>query len=78
MIPKPAVKLGYYSRFKPFDLFEIDKRRILGAEHSVQIQQVERPPNDMRLRGGAIEILLARKEIRRFPIAKTEFLPPVQ
>src|SRR5262249_53125556 len=51
VIPERSVKPNHLRRVNTLHLFEVNKRRILGAQYAIKFQQIKGTPQNVALRG---------------------------
>ena len=81
MIPKLVMKIGDLLRIYAPYTFEIDKRRIHGAQHAIEFQQIECAMKNVALWNAAAmsdQVGLTGKKDRRIGRSDAKFAKPIR
>ena len=80
MVPKLAVKSDDVSSLYSVHPFKVDERSVLGAENTVEFQQIKGTAQNMALRGvrsGRVQLGFAGEEDIRPKMTNAELLLPI-
>ena len=76
VVPEPPMQFVDGLAGDTMDLFEIHQWRVIRAQHTIDFEKIERPPEQMRLGSCRAKIFRACEEARRFLRGDAELLLP--